>query len=610
MTRFADIARLLADRAQDVAQMLLPHGKRKGREWTAGSTSGDPGDSLKVCLTGTKAGVWKDFATGEGGDLLDLWAATRRIDNKQAFTEAKSYLGVKDDKQQVRPARQKPFVKPDSNGLCKLTSDTAAYKYLVDRRGITQLAIDAFDIKTGDKGNKIVFSVYSAQGEHTALKHLAIERDEKGKKKTWASKDSRWHLYGWQAMSGNTRSVVITEGEIDCMTVWQWGFSALSIPMGTNNDDWIDLDYDELERFDEIILCFDSDEAGQAVVEDVARRLGIERVKILVLPNKDANECLQKGMKAEQFAACIAKARELKPEELKSPREFESEVSEEFFPVAGVPAGTPSFIEKFDWRIRPCELTIWTGFSGHGKSPAILQSLVHDMSLGEKALIISLELRPQKSLAMMCRQALGAKPTPKTLDVALNWLEGKCWLLDKTGSMPWRELLPIMRYSVRRFGISRIVIDSLLLLGVSGDDYDQQKKCVEALVTFAANERCHIHLVAHSKKLEDESRLPSKFDVKGSGDITDLCQNGVTIWRNLKKLQGSDDPMKQAELDTQPDIQLKMWKQRETGELPFTNGWLCKEGFQLLRDKYLKAKCYIEQGELNDKVEQQEYVVF
>ena len=89
-----EIALRLAERAPDVASYLLPGGKRVSGEWTAGSVSGEPGKSLSVRLTGEKAGVWKDFATGEGGDLLNLWSSCRGIQVSQAMREAESWLGI------------------------------------------------------------------------------------------------------------------------------------------------------------------------------------------------------------------------------------------------------------------------------------------------------------------------------------------------------------------------------------------------------------------------------------------------------------------------------------------------------------------------------------
>ena len=53
------------------------NGKRHGQEWCVGSLSGEPGDSLKINIT---KGVWKDFASGEGGsDPVSLYAAIHGV---------------------------------------------------------------------------------------------------------------------------------------------------------------------------------------------------------------------------------------------------------------------------------------------------------------------------------------------------------------------------------------------------------------------------------------------------------------------------------------------------------------------------------------------------
>jgi hypothetical protein len=61
------------------------------------------GQSLRIHLEGSKTGVWSDFTTGEkGGSLLDLWMAVRKCDFRQAITEAKDWLGVKDEREDWR----------------------------------------------------------------------------------------------------------------------------------------------------------------------------------------------------------------------------------------------------------------------------------------------------------------------------------------------------------------------------------------------------------------------------------------------------------------------------------------------------------------------------
>lgn len=91
-----EIGQLLASRAESVCAHLLPGGSRHGREWLAGSTTGQPGASLHVILDGEKSGMWRDFAGDESekGDLLGLWKACRRVDLSTACKEALDWLGV------------------------------------------------------------------------------------------------------------------------------------------------------------------------------------------------------------------------------------------------------------------------------------------------------------------------------------------------------------------------------------------------------------------------------------------------------------------------------------------------------------------------------------
>lgn len=89
-----EIARSLSQRAEDIARYLLPNGKRVSNEWKIGNIHGESGSSLGVHLTGEKAGIWCDFATGDSGDLLNLWAQSRNLTNYEAIKEASSYLGI------------------------------------------------------------------------------------------------------------------------------------------------------------------------------------------------------------------------------------------------------------------------------------------------------------------------------------------------------------------------------------------------------------------------------------------------------------------------------------------------------------------------------------
>lgn len=106
------IAAKLNEQVADIARELLPNGRRSACKtwWETNSLADNPksrdsGHSLKVELTGPKKGKWRDHATAEGGDLLEL--ATIRLfgGNKgEAVAWAKSRTGL-DDQDPDRVAR-------------------------------------------------------------------------------------------------------------------------------------------------------------------------------------------------------------------------------------------------------------------------------------------------------------------------------------------------------------------------------------------------------------------------------------------------------------------------------------------------------------------------
>jgi hypothetical protein len=90
-----DIAEMLTMRMDALVRALFPQGRRDGAEWRIGSLLGEPGKSLAIRITGSKKGIWKDFASGQTGDALDLVAeAMCHGDISEAIKWAKGWLGI------------------------------------------------------------------------------------------------------------------------------------------------------------------------------------------------------------------------------------------------------------------------------------------------------------------------------------------------------------------------------------------------------------------------------------------------------------------------------------------------------------------------------------
>jgi hypothetical protein len=75
------------EHAEELCRHFFPRGKKVGNEWHLGDVSGMPGDSLRVELTGAKAGLWHDFATGEGGNFIKLLCANRGLTASEVVRE-------------------------------------------------------------------------------------------------------------------------------------------------------------------------------------------------------------------------------------------------------------------------------------------------------------------------------------------------------------------------------------------------------------------------------------------------------------------------------------------------------------------------------------------
>ena len=133
----AELSEKLWDNAERVAKYLLPKGHLEGKEWCVGNTNGDAGKSLKINIGGKK--TWADFASGDSGDLLDLWVLVRNCQLHDAMREAKEFLGLKDDDHHFE-AKKKTFSRPTKKGVKKASN---CYDYLATR-GITRETADLF----------------------------------------------------------------------------------------------------------------------------------------------------------------------------------------------------------------------------------------------------------------------------------------------------------------------------------------------------------------------------------------------------------------------------------------------------------------------------------
>ncbi|MCB9963901.1 MAG: AAA family ATPase [Rhodospirillales bacterium] len=230
-----EIKTAMLARLPEVLRHLFPNGRQLKREFQIGSLQGEKGRSLKVSMSGDKAGLWQDFESGHGGDIFDLWAAVHGLDTQRYFQgvlrSCADWLGMSPVVPSVSLERRE-WIYTDVSG-----------KPLVTVK------------RTDGADGKKTFLPY----DHIAKKHAMPEIRP---------------LYNLPSLA-IADMVVITEGEKCAQVLIDLGIPATTV-MGGANFDPAKTDFSPLSGKD-ILIWPDKDEAGQAYLENL--KAGLKNIK-------------------------------------------------------------------------------------------------------------------------------------------------------------------------------------------------------------------------------------------------------------------------------------------------------------------------------------------
>lgn len=556
------IKRSLADKAQAVAEYLLPNGKKVGAEWRIGSISGEAGQSLGVHLYGAKAGVWSDFSSNEGGDLIDLWSQTKGLSLSDTIEAARTYLGL--SRPQAYRDPRPDYSRPPKPKCTKVAGKV--FDYLTVNRNIPGHVLDLY--KVAAQGDDIIFPYLLPDGVLAMAKARKAE-DGAAPKPTAANCEPV--LFGWQAVSPNSRKIIITEGEIDALSWRAYGHEAMSVPFGGGKgakQKWIESEFERLDRFEVIYISTDMDPVGEEAAEEIASRLGRHRCLRVTLQRKDANQCLVDGISEQDMQTALWQAKNLDPDGLRQPSDLVDKVIHLLWPGPEDKIGytVPYGFLADKLHFRPAEVTLWSGASGDGKSQIISDCIPHWVKQGSRICLSSLEMRGEQSMRRMVKQLYGLdRPTAHAIKRGLLWLDQGLLIYDRLGKAGIDGLLDVFNYARAKYGCDQFVIDSLMRLGVSQDDYDGLEKLVFKIVEWTTANNVHTHLVAHAKKGEKDRGAPGTEDIKGPMEIGANAFNIISVWRNRKHdeaLKAEQDEDARAELNKKPSVLINVAKQR------------------------------------------------
>lgn len=412
--------------------------------------------------------------------------------------------------------------------------------------------------------------------------HIAPFYDDKGnlvaqhlrfpnKDFVWLGEPKKAGLFGQHLWRDGGKQVVITEGEIDCMSISQlWGnkwpvVSLKSGAAGAKKD--LGKAVQWLEKFESVVLCFDMDQPGRDAVEACTSVISPGRLKVVKLPLKDANEMLLAG-KTKELTDAIWEAKVYRPDGIVSAADVwdlvikEDEHGDILYPWDGLNAITQG--------PRIGEVTTFCAGSGIGKS-AVCREIAADLiKRGDSVGYIALEESVQRSirglLSIFVNRPLHLPVVRKSVpeaELRNRWevLKDRAYFYDHWGSVGSDNLLNRIRFLAHGCGCRWVVLDHISIV-VSGDGEGDERRKIDNLMTslrsLVEELRIGMFLVSHLKRPEgkghEEGAATSLAQLRGSAAIAQLSDMVIGMERNQQ------DP-DEAHITT-----VRVLKNRYTGE--------------------------------------------
>ena len=389
-------------------------------------------------------------------------------------------------------------------------------------------------------------------------------------------------LFGQQSFAAGGKYITITEGEIDAMAAYEMngGFPAVSIRSGANSavkDVKASLEY--LETFDNVVICFDNDEAGTKAAQDVLPLFSPRKAKVCVLPLKDAGDML-KANKVREYTKCWWDAKAYKPEgvvSLGDPDVWDKFLKRGTEEVTPLPASFGSLNAMMNGGIAAGEVTVIGALTSIGKS-TMVYNLVHGMyaESAKKIGCVFLEADVGETVEKLLSVYMGTNIADvPSEDRDYNMYHekydemaksDKLHILDHQGALEADELFAKMQYLVKGLDCDIIILDPLQA-AVTSNDNGVIDSFMDKCLKLAKNTGVSIIIVSHMRKPHaKDAHDVGEYDLKGSGSINQIAFNTILLSRDKMT---DDDYARNC-------TQVQLVKCRRTGRTGVA-GWLYYE---------------------------------
>ncbi|QXV80876.1 DNA primase/helicase [Escherichia phage JeanTinguely] len=406
------------------------------------------------------------------------------------------------------------------------------------------------------KVDGVMYQVADYRDQNGNIVSQKVRDKDKNFKTTGSHKSDA--LFGKHLWSGG-KKIVVTEGEIDMLTVMELQdckYPVVSLGHGASAaKKTCAANYEYFDQFEQIILMFDMDEAGRKAVEEAAQVLPAGKVRVAVLPCKDANECHLNGHDREIMEQ-VWNAGPWIPDGVVSALSLRERIREHLSSEESVGllfSGCTGINDK-TLGARGGEVIMVTSGSGMGKSTFVRQqALQWGTAMGKKVGLAMLEESVEETaedlIGLHNRVRLRQSDSLKReiiengkFDQWFDELFGNdtFHLYDSFAEAETDRLLAKLAYMRSGLGCDVIILDHISIV-VSASGESDERKMIDNLMTklkgFAKSTGVVLVVICHLKnpdkgKAHEEGRPVSITDLRGSGALRQLSDTIIALERN------------------------------------------------------------------------------
>jgi len=440
----------------------------------------------------------------------------------------------------VKPNNSQQSSTVNNNTLAEISSLDS---YAISSRNISKETVEHFGIRMGfaeDGKPGSHYYPYTTNGVVTGYKERKLPKEG-----FFMHGSQGNELFGQSKAIGG-KTLVITEGELDACAVsdaiyshYKRYFPVVSLPSATGTNtllkqrDWV-------RSFESVVLMMDNDDAGKKAIEQAAKIIGVGKVKVAKLQEKDpCDELIKHGHKALLQAYWDAK--------LWSPAGILTngaiwEKYQDHKNIESIPY--PVCLEGLNQKLkgmRQGEITLFTSGTGSGKSTVIKEILFDLVKTHQKKVgLVSLEESVHDTVSKFITMNRPGNDDEKSAFDNL-FGDGNIVLLDHQGSVGDSSLIDQIEV-MALMGCTHIVLDHITIAVSEGTDGLEGNAAIDKvmsdLLKIVKKHNIWLGLVSHlrksmSGKSFEEGNLSSIDDIKGSGSIKQISFDIITFARDL-----------------------------------------------------------------------------